>query len=204
MNIEAFFLIINQPSSCSWKVLSPGIPHFWVSNCGWLLPKPCWQQHHLSWVPFPWTLLELHPYESSHKFYVQHNYRWNNGKWWNHICLFFHDLLCYHIYFMYHQIVANSFHNYLFFVLKFIVWVFKIPMAMLLGMCWFIALTAYHIYFPSFANFFLLGWWFQQFPVFIGISHIFSQELSCVWTRCPSSSPLWLSRNMVVNLFERK
>jgi hypothetical protein len=46
-------------------------------------------------------------------------------------------------------------------------------MAMFLGMFQFIALTTNHIYFPSFASLLLLGWWFQQFPIFIGVSHTF-------------------------------
>jgi hypothetical protein len=35
--------------------------------------------------------LELCPYESSHKIYVEWNCKWSNGKWWSHICLFLHD-----------------------------------------------------------------------------------------------------------------
>ncbi len=67
----------------------------------------------------------------------------------------------------------NSIHYYLLFVLKFVVRVVWIPMAMLLGMSKFIALTTNHIYSPSFIILFLLGWWLQQLSVFIGVSHIF-------------------------------
>ncbi len=67
----------------------------------------------------------------------------------------------------------NSIHYYFFFVLKFVVWVVWIPMVLLLGMPWFIALTTNHIYSPSFTILFLLGWWFQQLLVFNGVSHTF-------------------------------
>ncbi len=67
----------------------------------------------------------------------------------------------------------NSIHYYFFFILKFIVWVVWIPMAMLLGMSQFIAFTIDHICLPSFASILLLGGWFHQFLVFVGISHIF-------------------------------
>jgi hypothetical protein len=40
-------------------------------------------------------------------------------------------------------------------------------------MPWFIALIVNHICPLSFNNLFLLGWWFQQFLVFIGVSHTF-------------------------------
>lgn len=69
------------------------------------------------------------------------------------------------------RLCRNSIHNYLLFVLKFIVWVFWIPM--FLRMFRFIALTTYHIYSLSFASLLLLSWWFKQFLVFIGISYTF-------------------------------
>ncbi len=56
---------------------------------------------------------------------------------------------------------------------KFIVRVVWILVATFLGMSWFIALILDHIYPPSFANLLLLGCWFQQFLVFISVSHTF-------------------------------
>jgi hypothetical protein len=67
----------------------------------------------------------------------------------------------------------NSNHCYLLFVLKFFVWVVWIPMAMLLRMFPFIALTTNRIYLPSFVFLLLLGWLSQQLPIFISISHTF-------------------------------
>jgi len=85
-------------------------------------------------------------------------------------------------------------------------------MATFLRMSWFVTLTAYHICYPSCVSLLLLGWWFQQFSVFISISHIFfisnysflMFQLPCVQTRCPSPSLLWLSGDNGCKLVRKK
>jgi hypothetical protein len=94
----------------------------------------------------------------------------------------------------------NSMHNYLL-VFKFVV---RILMATLLEMPLFIAWT-HHICLPFFASLFLLSWWFPNFQYSLVSSYFLHKwlQLFYVQTRCPSSSPLWLSKNMAAMLLKK-
>jgi hypothetical protein len=58
---------------------------------------------------------------------------------------------------------------------------------------------------PSFIFLCLVGG-SSSFRYSLAYSYFFHKwfQFPCVWTMCPSSSPLQLSKNMVVNLFKRK
>ncbi len=71
------------------------------------------------------------------------------------------------------KLCQNSIHYYPIFVFKFVVRVIWILMVTLLGMFQFIAFITNHIRLPSFTSLLLFGWWFQQFMVFINVSHTF-------------------------------